>query len=222
MSARKTVLLATLVFSTTLAIEAAPALGVGTPANAYLATPSGVSPRFGTLINFDELTPNTSLSSTQYISKGVGSVSSPDGLTVVPFSTQSGPNEIFDPSTNGTADIVIRLTGGVGAIGVGIADIDPVTLTFQALNASGNPFGTAFSINIATTGDPTNPGNGYYLLRDTTPDIYGFLLTQSVANSNYSGLAIDDVQFAPEPASTALVLAGALICVALAGRRKQF
>jgi hypothetical protein len=222
----KCLLVANLLFSISVAVSAAPILSIGTPADSYLATPSGVSPRFGTLINFDGLTPNAALNPTQYFSQGVASISSPDSLTVLPYSTQSAPNEIFDKSTNGTADITVRLTSGAGTIGVGIADSDPVTITLQALNSAGSVFGTAFSINIANTGVPNNPGNGYYILTDSSADIYGFRLTQTTGNANYSGLAVDDIQFAdlqsvPEPASTALLpIAGALLFAAK-GLRKR-
>lgn len=219
----KCLVIAQLLISITVAVSAAPILSTGTPANSYLATPTGVSPQFGTLINFDGLTPNTALNPAQYVSQGVASIASPGGLTVLPFSTQSAPNEIFDNSASGTADISVRLTSGVGAIGVGIADSDPVTITLQALNSAGNLFGTAFSINIASTGDANNPGNGYYILTDNSPDIYGFHLTQTAGNANYSGLAIDDLQFAsvPEPASTALIaMSGVLLFAVKALRRR--
>ncbi len=213
--------LLTSLLSITATVSAAPVLGVGTPANSYLSVPSGVSPRFGTLISFDELTPNTFLNPAQYASLGVASINSPDALIVLPYSTQSGPNEIFDSSVNGTADISVRLISGVGAVSVGIADSDPVTITMQALNSTGNTFGTAFTINVATTGDPNNPGNGYYLLTDSSPDIYGFVLMQTVGNGSYSGLAIDDLQIAPEPAGIALLALGGVVVATLKLRRKQ-
>jgi hypothetical protein len=188
----------------TVGIVHADSLIVGTPGDAYLSTPTGPSPNLhGSLVNFDNLTPFATYSS--YTSQGI-TISSPDGLVVLPYSTQSGPNEMFDNSSDGTADLTIDLTGGASAIGVGIADSDPVTITLQALNAEGNPFGTAFTETLSETTD--NPGNGYFVVQDTTPDIYGLLITQSVGSPDFSGLAIDDVQTTPEPGTVLLRLTG--------------
>ena len=189
--------------------NAAPIIGTGTPGNSYLATPTGPSPRFGTLFNFDALTAFTTFNPSQYAAQGV-TISSPDGLVVYPYSTQSGPNELFDNSANGSANIKIK-TSGTGEIGIGIADSDPVTITLQALNAGGTGFGSLFSVTIPTGG--SNPGNGYFTISDTSYDIYGLQILESVGNANYSGLAVDDLQVAPtpEPATLALFGAGAVL-----------
>jgi hypothetical protein len=73
--------------------------------------------------------------------------------------------------------------------------------------------GAPFSINVLTSGDPNNPGNGYYVVSDTSYDIFGLKVLQTSGSPNYSGLAIDDLQVAPipEPASLALFGAGAAI-----------
>jgi hypothetical protein len=194
---------------TAASASSAPILGTGTPGNSYLPTPTGPSPRFGTLFNFDSLTPFTTFNPSQYAAQGV-TISSPDGLVVYPYSTQSGPNELFDNSSNGSANIKIR-TFGTQEIGIGIADSDPVTITLQALNASGTGFGSLFSVTIPTGG--SNPGNGYFTISDTGYDIYGLQIEESVGNASYSGLAIDDVQVAatPEPATLALFGTGAFL-----------
>jgi hypothetical protein len=188
---------------------AGPVLIVGTPGNSLLSKPTGPSPVVGALINFDSLTPFTTFAPGTYASQGVTSISSPDGLEVIPFSTQSFPNELFDNSAAGTANITITLAGGTMAIGIGIADSDPVSVTFQALGAGGVNLGTPFTESLAATEDPINTGNGYYVVEDTTPDIYGLKITQSVSNANYSGLAIDDLQTAPEPSAILLLIGGA-------------
>lgn len=196
----------------TVSSNAAPVLGTGTAGNAALKT--GPSPSFGEIFNFDSLTANSTFSPTTYAAQGVN-ISSPDGLVVLPYSTQSGPNFLFDNSAAGSANILIK-TFGVSEIGVGIADSDvnasnvPVTISLQALNSSGVGFGSIFNVTLTDTG--INPGNGYFTLSDSTADIYGLQILQSVSNASlYSGLAIDDVQVAPEPSTWALLGAGALL-----------
>jgi hypothetical protein len=187
---------------------ATPVLVTGTPADAFLAQPSSASPNLhGITINFDNLDPNAPVGSS-YTSQGV-TISSPDGLAVIPFSTQSGPNEMFDTSTGGSANLAITLTKGAYAIGVGIADSDPVTIILQALGAGGADLGPAFSVTIPE--NTVNPGNGYFVIKDGSPDILGFQITQSASDPvNFSGLAIDDVQvaFTPEPNSFVLLATG--------------
>lgn len=198
---------------TAMAAKATPVLTVGTPANNQLSTPTSASPQLGgTTLKFDTLTPFTSYSS--YSSNGV-TISSPDGLLVLPYSTQSGPNELYDNSADGSASLLISLASGTTAIGIGIADSDPVTLSFQALGANGALLGSAILENLLVTQNAINTGNGYYVLQNTTADIYGLRITEAVGNANYSGLAIDDVQVAatpvaatPEPASLSLLALG--------------
>jgi hypothetical protein len=205
--------------------SAAPVLGTGTPANAYNSPATGASPSFGTLFNFDSLTAFSTFSPTTYAAQGVN-ISSPDGLVVYPYSTQSGPNELFDNSSAGSANVLIK-TFGSQEIGIGIADSDitaagvPVTVYLQALNSSGVAFGTLFAVTLPVDG--SNPGNGYFTISDTTYDIYGVQITQPIGNSQlYSGLAIDDLQVAPtpEPATFALLGASALLFGAARIRRR--
>ena len=202
--------------------NATPTLVTGTPANSVLATPTAATPNLGgTFINFDDLTPGSSVSSTAYASQGVSSISSPGGLTAMPFSTQSSPNELFDGSPNGTANITIDLAHGASSIGIGIADSDPFSVTLQALAANGSALGSPFSVTIPANG--INSGNGYYAIEDTTTDIFGLEIMQDSGSVNNSGLAIDDLQFsstAPEPTTYALFGAGAVL-LALLGKRKR-
>ncbi|MBV9084460.1 MAG: PEP-CTERM sorting domain-containing protein [Acidobacteriaceae bacterium] len=205
------------IFAVTYVASADPILVIGRPGDSYLSTPSRPSPKMSVLENFDSLTPFASFPS--YSSPAV-TITSPDGFIVLPYSTQSGPNELFDNSSTGTANITIRLTSGTTGIGLGIADSDPVSITLQALNSSGVGFGQAFSINLAATEDSSNFGNGYYALFDTTNDIFGLRILQTTGNPNYSGLAIDDLQVTPEPVTLALLGAGCFV-VAILGRRKR-
>jgi hypothetical protein len=130
-------------------------------------------------------------------------ITSPDGLYAIPYSTQSGLNELFDNSPDGSANITISYVPGTAAIGVGIADGDtdgsgdPVSIGLQALNSTGGDLGSAFTVTIPETS--LNPGNGYFVVEDTTPDIYGLQIT--TAATGQSGLSIDDVQVAPEPST---------------------
>jgi hypothetical protein len=190
-------------------------LVTGTPSDGFHSPAiTKPSPNLGgDLLNFDSLSPFTVLSS--YSSSGV-TISSPDGLEVYPFSTQSGPNELYDTSADGSADIFINLSAGSSYIGVGIADSDitatgsPVSITLQALAADGGDLGSAFTVTIPETG--TTAGNGYFLLEDSTSDIFGLQISQPVGNAAlFSGLAIDDVQAAPEPSTFMLLIAGVAI-----------
>jgi hypothetical protein len=201
---------------TGLSAYAAPVLITGTPADANLAVPTGPSPGLGGLINFD----NVSTCSTTCTSLTVGNAtfSSPDMLSVIPFSTQTAPNELFDNGPGGTANLIIRLTGGVQQIGVGIADSDPFTVHLQALNSAGVGFGSVFNLTIPE--NTVNPGNGYFVVSDTTADIFGLQITQSVSNANNSGLAIDDVQSTPEPASWMLLASGVALFACMRMRKR--
>jgi hypothetical protein len=204
------------VLLTSLSAYAAPVLITGTPGNSNLAVPTGPSPSFGTLTNFDSVsTCSTTCSS---LTVGNATFSSPDTLSVIPFSTQSFPNELFDNGAGGSANLLIRLTGGVQEIGVGIADSDPFTVHLQALNSSGVGFGTIFSLTIPE--NTVNPGNGYFVVSDTTADIFGLQITQSISSVNNSGLAIDDVQSTPEPASWMLLTSGAVLFAFLRMRKR--
>jgi len=209
-----------------MAAQAAPILTVGTPGDAEQSPATLPIPNLGEIFNFDSLSTSTScqdllvgcptFAPTTFASQGVSSISSPDGLLVFPFSTQSGPNELFDNSSNGTANVTIRLANATTAIGIGIADSDgevlpSLTITLQALNSTGGALGAPFVENLASTESLTNTGNGYYVIRDTTADIFGLQITQSVANANFSGLAIDDLQVAPEPSSFLLLATGAAL-----------
>ncbi len=194
---------------------------VGTPGDSELSMPTGPSPKVGALINFDGLTPFSTFAPGTFASQGITSISSPDGLTVEPFSTQSDPNELFDGSADGSANITISLAGGTSAIGIGIADSDPVSVTFQALGVGGAALGTPFTEDLATTENLINTGNGYYVIEDSTADIFGLSITQASGNAAlFSGLAIDDLQVAPEPSSFLLLIAGAGTLFGVARRKR--
>jgi PEP-CTERM motif len=194
-------------------------LVTGTPANAGMATPTAASPNLGGIkINFDSLTPGATFAST-FTTQGV-TFTSPDGLEVLPFSTQTGPNELFDTSLGGSANLDITLGQGTDAFGVGIADSDPVTIMIQALGLGNTLLGSAFSVTIPE--NTNNPGNGYFVVEDKTNDIFGLQITETASDPiNFSGLAIDDVQVAPtpEPSSFVLMATGLFGILALGSAR---
>jgi hypothetical protein len=186
--------------------QADPVLIVGTPGDDLLSKPTGPSPNLGgALLTFSNLTPFSAFSS--YTSGGV-TISSPDGLIVEPFSTQSNPNYLFDNSSDGTADITISLANGQYAVGVGIADSDsPANIELQPLGVGGVDLGSPFAVTIPET--TINPGNGYFVVASSIPSLYGLQITETDFGPTYSGLAIADVQATPEPAAFP-ILAGAL------------
>lgn len=194
-----------LMFSAVLA-NAAPVLTTGTPANSLLSTPTPASPSLGELFNFDSLTPNTNFNSNTYAAKGL-TITSPYTLLVDPYSTQTFPNELYDEGPNGTANVTIGLSTGTNKIGIGLADSDPVMVTLQPLAMNGTALGSSFTVNV-NAGSTVNLGNGYYVISDSSSDIYGLQVLQNNASANYSGLAIDDVQLTPEPASLVLLALG--------------
>jgi hypothetical protein len=213
-------MLCTSMLLTTLAAQAGTvSITTGTPSNSA-TSPATLNPSpnlGGLIINFDTADlepPNTTCVSAPCPSLTIQGVtfSSPDGVQVIPFSTQSGPNELFDVSPIGGADLSITLTQGVGAIGVGIADSDftnagaPVTITLEALG-TGSTILNTFNVTIPETGP--NPGNGYFVISDTTPSLFGLnISTAGNSNNSDSGLAVDDVQVVPEPSSWMLLASG--------------
>lgn len=178
----------------------------GTPADSTFSTPKPASPNLGgTDLNFDGLTPYSSFPS--YSSGGV-TISSPDGLTVFPFSSQSAPNELFDSSADGSANITIALNQANDAIGFGVADSDGVDLTINALGASGNTLESFTEFLDPNAGPVNEPGNFYFVVSDSVSGLYGVQLMVAAPAGGGSGLAIDDVQVAPEPSSLALLATG--------------
>jgi len=222
---RRLLYLIPVVVLTPLLSQAGVVWSTGTPADDSTVPNKPASPQFGgVLINFDGLPscqtfpPSgcTNYSGTTF--SGV-TITSPDGLYAIPYSAQTAPNELYDNSAEGSASITVETVAGQSEFGVGISDSDPVTITLQALGAGYVALGAADVITIPETGG--NPGNGYYYVQDTTSDIYGFTITQSLSDPSYSGLAIDDVQAAtPEPSTFVLLIGGAAILEA-SRRRKR-
>ena len=172
-----------------------------------------LSPRFGTYINFDSLTPNTALSATAYAVMGVQSITSNSAsnpLMVYPYSSQSAPNYIATASNSG--GLTITLNNLVNIIGIGVlaGDGNPETLT--ALGATGNVLGT-YSETVPSTGNTAF--NAYYVITDTTMDIKSLVVSSAAGQ-----FGVDDLQFAPEPLNITLV-GGGLLLLALGRLRRN-
>ena len=206
---RKTLLFCGSFLISSVLSSAAVSIAVGTSGNSSLATPTGPSPSFGTLVNFDNLA--QSASPVASLTAGPITVSSPNGVSVIPYSSMSSPNEVQDNGVNGVANLTIKLNNQTNELGVGVSDLDGVSVTVQALGSNGLPLGSSFVENLNNTNDIN--GDSYFVLSDTSYDIYGLKITQTASNANYSGLAIDDVQFAPIPEPSGFALFGAGLAV---------
>jgi hypothetical protein len=185
-------------------------LTVGTPN--FIDNGTTLSPRFGTLINFDNLTPGNAVASNAYAASGVQSITSnnsADPLLANAISSQSPP--IFVATANFMGGLTITFNNPTNIVGIGILESDSATDTLSALGVNGNTVG---SFNeVVSTGGAT-PNNAYYILQDPTQDI------KSLEVVSAGQFGVDDVQFAPEPIS--FVLAGSgLAALALLRRRRS-
>ncbi|HEY7303676.1 MAG TPA: hypothetical protein VH601_06170, partial [Bryobacteraceae bacterium] len=142
-----------------------------------------VSPHLSSLVNFDD-----SATLSNVISSG-GNFALPSG-----FYASAGIAPITDPSA---------------AFGQPFS-----TQTAPDFLTNGNASTTGQAvINLPTT--TQNAFNGYFAFDDSTADIRGISVVQSrdLSGSSPSGLAIDDLQVAPEPERLVLVAASALLVV---------
>jgi hypothetical protein len=220
--------------------------GTAGDANTLPVTPP--SPGFSGVINFANLSSQITdpadcygsgmdcptFNSSQYASQGVA-ISSPDGLLIYPFSTQTaGEIELFDPgatnsstcvstsSCDGTANITISLAGGVNNLAVGISEFDnPLSLTIEALGAGMTDLGSMnVSAAVVAAESATNTGNTYFVAEDTTPGIFGLKITQTTATDG-SGLAIAEVEASPEPSTFLLLIGGGLAMIGATRLRRN-
>jgi hypothetical protein len=211
--------------------------GAAGDANFLPATPP--SPAFSNVINFSTLTTNVNCSasnfvvadcpvfnSTTYASQGV-TISSPDGLLIEPFSTQTaGGIYLADAGTggdgDGTANITIGLANGVNALAVGISEFDaPIDLTIEAIGAGGTVLDSLdVSAAVEAAESAENTGNTYFVAEDTTPGIYGLVITQTV-QTDESGLALAEVEATPEPSTFLLLIGGGMAMLGATRLRKR-
>ncbi len=217
--------------------------GTAGDANELPATPA--SPALPTVINFSglssQITANCTdnlvcptFNSSTYASQGV-TISSPDGLLIYPFSTQTaGGIELFDPgATNsstcvangncdGTANITVKLATGVEDLAVGITEFDdPITLTLEALDQSGSVLDSLdVSTDVENAESAQNTGNTYFVAEDTTPGIYGLEILQTTQTDG-SGLALSEVEYSPEPSTFLLLIGGGLGMIGFTRLRRK-
>jgi hypothetical protein len=216
---RKAIFLASILYFFGAALNAATVLIPGTPNSSdnSTGTPTGLSPKFGTLINFDNLTPNSVLSPTAYTALGVNSIAainSTVALSAVPYSGQSQPNYI-GPADFSNIDILISLGQTTSEIGIGLLAGSSNSFTLIALGTTNNVLGN-YTVTVPSTG--VTAFNGYYAIQDSNSGIKSL---EVIGNGG-----IDDLQFnaaaVPEPASYAFASLGlALVSGAAFLRRKN-
>lgn len=217
----------------------------GTAGDANFLPATAPSPNLGGVINFANLAGGVTsncvdnlvcptFNPDQYAAQGV-TISSPDGLLIFPFSTQtSGGIELYDPGAtdsstcapnfacDGTANITIGIAGGVSELAVGISDgDDPLALTITALGAGGTVLASMdVSSAVEAADSAENYANTYFVAEDATgAGIYGLQITQTVPTFG-SGLALAEVEVTPEPSTLLLLSAGAAIFGALRLRKR--
>lgn len=172
-----------------------------------------LSPRFGILVNCDNLTPYTALASNAYTSSGVSSIvsnNSSDPLMVYPYSSQSAP--YFVSTANYLGGVTVTFTNLTNIAGIGVEESDGAAVTLEALGATGNVLGT-FNEVVPTAGN--TPYNAYYVLQDPTNDI------KSLEVISAGSFGVDDLQFAPEPMSFLLGGSGLGLLALLRFRRRR-
>lgn len=196
-------------------------LVTGTPnlSGGMSGTATGLSPTFGTLINFDDLTPNSLLSPGAYSSSGVTSISATNStvaLSAEPFSGQTQPNYI-GPADFSNIDILISLTQSTDEIGIGLLAGSSNSFTLTARNAANTILGT-YVVNVPSNG--VGAFNGYYAIQDSG------LTIKSLEISGNGG--IDDLQFdrasaagVPEPVDFALLGGGLMLLTAFSKYRRK-
>jgi len=195
------------------AVSGATTLVTGTDNSDFAAT--ALSMHFGTLVNFDNLAPNSAVASNAYTSVGVQSIASTnasDPLMAEVGSSQSYP--IYLTNADNAGNILITLTNPVQVVGIGIQESDGLAPTLEALGSTGNVLGS-FAVSLPQNGEAAF--TGYFALLDPTSDIKSL----EIMGASGGAYAIDDLQFAPEPANLMLVGGGLLAMAFFAIRRRR-
>lgn len=179
---------------------------------------TGLSPTFGTLIGFDDLTPNSLLNSRAYLGSGVNSISainSTAALSAVPLSGQTQPNYI-GPADFSNINILISFVQPAEEAGSGLLAGSSNSFTLTARNAANVILG---SYVVSVPNDGVGAFNGYFAIQDS-----GFTIKSFEISGNGG---IDDLQFhagsagAPEPGGLALIGGGLVLLAGLGKVRRK-
>jgi hypothetical protein len=201
-------------------LSAATILVPGTPNSSdnSTGTPTGLSPKFGMLVNFDELMPNSLFDPATYAGLGVNSIAamnSTTALSAVPYSGQSQPNYI-GPANFSNIDILIALEQTTSEIGVGLLAGSSNTFTLVALGSANNVLGN-YTVTVPSTG--VTAFNGYYAIQDSNS---GIKTLEIIGNGGIDDLQFNAAPSVPEPASSVSAGLGlALVSAALLLGRKN-
>ena len=204
----------------------APVFFSGMPCIGSLDNTSCPVPRFGTIINFDDLATNIPLPPAQYAALGVVSITN----TGLPLGTVPGSMTQFNAVGTGPDDFwfmnaIFRLNGVTDRIGIGIADssdpLNPSINFIDAYDVHGNLIATHPQAPDLVIGGFTVPNN-YSGFIDSSYEIAALGVRCSVTTPvrGAAGCEVDDLQFdppVPEPSSLLLLCAG--LPLALVWRR---
>ena len=210
----KKISLLSIVFIASVSLSQATTLITGSPNDNNVAGATLNVHTGSILVNFDNLTPFSTLASNALTSSGIQSIastSSSNPLEVFPYSSQSAPNYVSTQS--GTGGILITLASLTNNVGIGILESDGLSDTIEALGASNNVL-ASYTVTVPLSGK--TPYNGYWALVDPTQDIKAFEIISS------GQFGIDDLQFAPEPGNLLLIATGAIFLAVVCLRRKRF
>lgn len=217
---QKAIFLTSALFVFGAVLNAATVLIPGTPNSSdnSTGTPTGLSPKFGTLISFDNLTPFSLLNSAAYAGLGVNSIADINStvvLSAVPYSGQSQPNYI-GPADFSNIDILISLGQTTSEIGVGLLAGSSNNFTLLALGTTNNVLGS-YTVTVPSTG--ITAYNGYYAIQDSNSGIKSL---EIIGNGGIDDLQFNAAAATPEPASYTFAGLGlALVAGATFFRRKN-